>query len=92
MLNAVLNKEKSLIDMKKAASKFRSLRNIQRAFCWTVNVKWDEATERSPNFASDERLLQFASFSFAKDTSQPFLAYCQAAYKFKLNVMIRSTS
>ena len=65
--------------MKEAASKFRSLQNIRRAFCRTVNVKWDEATERFPNFASDERLLQFASFSFAKDTPQPFLAYCQAA-------------
>ena len=81
MLNAVLN---SLNEMKEAASKFHSLQNVRRAFCRTVNVKWDEATERFPNFTSVERLLQFASFSFAKDTPQPFLAYCQAALRSEI--------
>ena len=81
MLNAVLNKEKSLKEMKEAASKFRSLQTVQRAFCRTVNMSWDEAAERLSHFTTDERLLQFVSLSFAKDTPQPFLAYCQAALR-----------
>ena len=84
MLNALLNKEKSLKEVKEAASKFRSLQAIQRVFSRTVNVKWDDARERFPNFTADERLLQFRSLSFAKDVPPPFLAYCQAALRSEI--------
>lgn len=80
MLTDVLRKEKSLKEMKEAASRFRTLQNIRRIFCKVTNTTWEEAVERFPSFTNEDRLLQFSLLSFsAKDVPKPFLSYCQAA-------------
>ena len=81
MLTAVLNKEKSLSELKVAASRFRTLQNVRRTFCKITNTNWEEAMERFPNFTNEDRLLQFSSLTFAKDVPPPFLSYCQAALR-----------
>ena len=79
MLNAVLSNEKSLKELKEAAAKFRSMQTIRKTFCKVTNTSWEEATERFPHYAKEDRLIQFSSLSFTKDVPQPFMAYCRAA-------------
>ena len=78
MLSAVVNKEKTLSELKDAAKRYRALQSVRTAFCRCTNTTWEQACERFPLYTSEQRLSQFLSLSF-KNIPESFVSYCQAA-------------
>ena len=78
MLSAVLNKQKTLAELKDAAKKYHALQSVHTAFCRWTNTTWEQACERFPLYTSEQRLSQFLSLSF-KNIPDSFVSYCQAA-------------
>ena len=78
MLSAVVNKEKTLSELKDAAKRYRALQSVRTAFCRCTNTTWEQACERFPLYTSEQRLSQFLSLNF-KNIPKSFVSYCQAA-------------
>ena len=70
----------SLQDLKVESSKFRVLTGLKAAFVKTTNCTiWDEAQEKYPAYASEEKLWQFGSLNFKAGLPSVFRDYCQSA-------------
>ena len=78
MLSAVVNKEKTLSELKDAAKRYRALQSVRTAFCRCTNTTWEQACERFPLYTSEQQLSQFLFLSF-KNIPESFMSYCQAA-------------
>ncbi len=74
----MLDKEKGLLELKDAATRYRALKSVQRAFCRCTHTTWDEACERFPLYTCDQRLSQFLHLTF-NTVPDVFISYCQAA-------------
>ena len=74
----MLNKQKTLAELKDAAKRYRALQSVRTAFCRCTNTTWEQACERFPLYTSEQQLSQFLSLSF-KNIPDSFVSYCQAA-------------
>ena len=81
VLQKVADKEITLDEMKKRATEFRILGNIQRAFTKCTNTTWEEAQRRFPWHTNEEKLKQFVGLNFVKNVPESFTSYCQTAIR-----------
>ena len=81
ILQKVADREITLDEMKKKATEFRTLGNIEKAFTKCTNTTWEEAQTRFPWHTSQEKLKQFAGLNFVKNIPETFRSYCEAAIR-----------
>ena len=81
VLQKVAEKEITLDEMKKRATEFRIMGNVQRAFTKCTNTTWEEAQRRFPWHTNQERLKQFTGLNFVKSVPENFRCYCEAAIR-----------
>ena len=81
ILQKVADREITLDEMKKRATEFRIISNIQKAFTKCTNTTWEEALRRFPWHTNQEKLKQFAGLNFVRNVPETFRTYCQAAIR-----------
>ena len=84
LLRSLVSKSITLKDMKEAAERHKKLSDLKSKFIHLTNCrKWEEATTRFPQHATEKALEQFLSLSFSKSTPHVFSQYCTLAVKWQ---------
>ena len=80
ILQRVIDEEISLKELKEEATKFRALEAVKGAFIrCTSSRSWDDAVNKFPTFAVEDRLTRFTTMDFCHSIPEVFKVYCQSA-------------
>ena len=80
MLEQVINKTLTLSAMKKKAIEHRALQNIRNAFMKVTRISsWQEAQEKYPRHATEQKLSQFLGLNFVNNVPETFKTFCKFA-------------
>lgn len=81
VLSSMTGGEMSMMELRQAATRYRSLRSIEKAFCRYTNTSWPDAQRRFPMYTAEEHLNQFTHLNFTKGVLEAYTAFCQAALR-----------
>ena len=80
MLTKIIAKELNFAELRERSSSYRALQSTKSAFVKaTSSSSWNEAEERFPHHALEEKLKNFSHLSFKGGLPTVFKEYCRAA-------------
>ncbi len=83
LLEKVATRKMSLNEMKDESSKKKQVTALNSQFVKLTNVScWDEAVEKFPQFANEQRLSKFLGIDVRKTVPKPFADFCRQAKRF----------
>ncbi len=82
LLKKVIDRQISLAELKTESSNIKQLHNLRVVFVCLTNADsctWEDATNKFPEFASDEQLLKFIHLDLKKAIPKSFSDFCLRA-------------